>query len=526
MTTQQPKDHGFQHASDSIYHNVPNAVLIENAVRETGGKLTQSGSLVVYTGKHTGRAPHDKYVVVSNKTENTIDWENNLNKMSKDVFDAVKKDIIAHINSQPKLYWSEKNVGSIENLSMAVEMFSTHPSHTLFFNHLMRNDKFDSANKGFGKYTIYHAPTLEVDSNKYDLRSSTVIALDLDNNEVLIAGTLYAGEIKKSIFSVMNYILPEKGILPMHAGSSVGESGDVSVFFGLSGTGKTTLSTQEGRLLIGDDEHGLSDDGIFNFEGGCYAKTYNLSFESEPGIWKATNRYGALLENVPLKANGQPDFYDKSITENGRSAYPLNYIEGVEKSSRGKVPNHMFFLSADAFGVLPPVSKLSKNQAMYYFLSGYTSKLAGTEMGITEPQATFSTCFGAPFMMRHPEEYAKLLGEYIEKHNIKVWLINTGWTSGAYGVGMRFPLKITRRLIEAIQHDELNDVQCDIEEFFGFCIPPQVKGVERKFLNPRVTWPDSDGYNTMAKKLAHMFADNFKRFDGISKDVLTGGPKV
>lgn len=519
MSTKSVQDHGFSHQSDTVFTNASQDVLTKHAVEYTGAKLTPTGAIIVTTGKHTGRAAKDKYVVFTPKTENTIDWKNNVGKLSPETFASIKADIITHINQNPRMYQTKRNVGAVAKYALSVELFSTHPSHSLFFDYLMRNDKFETC--GLGHLTIYHAPTLEVDAAKHGTRSETVIAMDLDNNEVLIAGSLYAGEIKKSVFSAMNYILPDCNVLPMHAGSNVGPNGDVSVFFGLSGTGKTTLSTQEGRPLIGDDEHGVCDDGIFNFEGGCYAKTIKLSPENEPGIYKATNTKGAIIENVTLKEDGTPDFDDSTLTENGRCAYPLEFIDGFEPTSKGSVPNHMFFLSADAFGVLPPVSKLTTEQAMYYFLSGYTAKVAGTEVGVTEPKATFSTCFGAPFMMRPSVVYARLLGKYIKKHNIKVWLVNTGWTGGAYGVGKRFPLPVTRRIIEAVQNGELDNATYVTEANFGLSVPTHIEGVDAKLLKPETTWTQGD-YTKSAKKLGTMFDDNFTAFHAASGDLLNG----
>jgi phosphoenolpyruvate carboxykinase (ATP) len=515
ITTQ---DYGFQHSTNATFTNASQETLLQHAVEYTGAKLTNAGAIVVNTGNHTGRAAKDKYVVFTPKTENTIDWKNNVSKLTPETFAAIKKDAIAHLNTHPRLYRMQRNAGAIAKYSLGVEFFSSHPSHSLFFDYLMRNDKFPK--NELGQYTIFHAPTLNVDSAKHGTRSETVIAMDLDNKEIVIAGTLYAGEIKKSVFSAMNYILPDHGVLPMHAGSNVNKKGEVSVFFGLSGTGKTTLSTQEGRPLIGDDEHGICADGIFNFEGGCYAKTIKLSPTGEPGIFKACNTKGAILENVTLKGN-VPDFDDTTLGENGRCAYPLRYIDEVSATSKGKIPNNMFFLSADAFGVLPPVSKLTPKQAMYYFLSGYTAKVAGTEMGVTEPKATFSTCFGAPFMMRQPVTYARLLGKYIQENNIQVWLINTGWTGGAYGVGNRFPLKITRRIIEAIQNGELADTKFIEEANFGLAVPTKIEGVDTQLLNPEKTWP-GDGYQETAKKLGNMFSDNYAAFHSNTEDNLNG----
>jgi phosphoenolpyruvate carboxykinase (ATP) len=341
---------------------------------------------------------------------------------------------------------------------------------------------------------------------------------------VIIVGTLYAGEIKKSLFSIMNYLLPEKGILPMHSGANRGPEGS-AVFFGLSGTGKTTLSTDEGRKLIGDDEHGLSDQGVFNFEGGCYAKTIRLNVEAEPGIYHASTRFGAMLENVVMNPETrQVDFDDASITENGRSSYPLSFIDGVEPSHNGPVPKNMFFLSADAFGVLPPVAKLTPAQAMFYFVLGYTAKLAGTEIGVKEPQATFSPCFGAPFMMRHPSVYARLLEQYMTKHNISVWLINTGWANGPYGVGQRFPIKVTRSIIRQVQDGTLDKIPSEKDPIFGFAIPQHVEGVDRKTLNPSLSWPDSKAYQKKAQELAKMFHTQMKTFGDFYHHNRSGAP--
>lgn len=505
--------------------NAPNAKLIEDAVKDFDAQLTHAGALVVKTGKHTGRAAKDKYVVLDAKTKESIDWESDIHKLEANKFTELRDELINHLDSANKVYLSTANVGSIEDLSISAMLASTHPSHSIFFSHMMRQDGFDM-DKGFGTYKIYHAPNYKFDAKKHGLRSETAIAMNLSTNEILIGGTLYAGEIKKSLFSVLNYILPEQKILPMHAGSNISSDGDVSVFFGLSGTGKTTLSTQEGRKLIGDDEHGLSDSGIFNFEGGCYAKTYKLSKKGEPGIFAASNKFATLLENVVLDEKNIPDFNDKSLAENTRSAYPLSYIEGVEESSKGGIPSNMFFLTADAFGVLPPVSRLNADQAKYYFLSGYTAKLAGTEIGVTEPQATFSTCFGAPFMMRFAQEYADLLGHYIAKYDMKVWLINTGWTGGAYGVGERFPLKVTRRIIDAIQTKELNTAQFEKEEMFGLEVPKEIKDVDAKLLNPRLTWSDSDAFKATAQKLSQMFDQNFSNFKNIDQSIINAGPKA
>ena len=356
-------------------------------------------------------------------------------------------------------------------------------------------------------------------------QNQTIITTCFDTHTTIIVGTLYAGEIKKSMFCVLNYMLPDVGVMPMHSGASKLKNEEVSVFFGLSGTGKTTLSTDEGTFLIGDDEHGMGPEGIFNFEGGCYAKTYKLSKETEPEIYDASTKFGSLLENVVLHdPTGRVDFFDKSITENGRSSYPLSAIKEREASSCGKSPSHIFFLSADAFGVLPPVAKLNKQQAMFYFVLGYTAKLAGTEVGIKEPVATFSPCFGSPFMLQHPSVYANLLGKYLDEHNIHVWLINTGWTGGAYGVGHRFPLATTRQIIRSIQSNELNNVKTEKDPYFGLEIPTSVPHIANSLLNPEKSWDNKEAFKNKAMELAASFHEQMKNFEEFYKQNIDGAP--
>ena len=511
-------------AGRKIYEGLPNSALIEHTVRRGIGGLSKDGSLVVLTGKHTGRSAKDKYVVRSAKTEKNVWWDNNINTMTPEIFKKLKGQIIDHFNQKGQdLYSTKKSVGSESEYSIGVKLVSTHPNHILFTNYLFRAAQ---EGKNHEDFLILHAPEFKADTKSLGVKSETVITTCFDTNTTLICGTLYAGEIKKSMFAVMNYVLPDKNILPMHSGASMLPNKETSVFFGLSGTGKTTLSTDEGSLLIGDDEHGLSDKGIFNFEGGCYAKTYKLSKETEPGIHMASSRFGALLENVVVnKRTGAPDFFDKSISENGRSSYPLGFIGSIVKDSRGNIPKHIFFLSADAFGVLPPVVRLSKEQAMFYFVLGYTAKLAGTEIGVVEPQATFSACFGAPFMLRTPNIYAELLGHYLEKYPIKVWLINTGWTEGPYGQGHRFPIHTTREIIRAIQHNELNDIQFDLDEIFGLEIPHHVRDVPSSVLHPRDTWERPEKYDEKAKSLASSFHKQVKeKFPDFYKKHREGAP--
>jgi phosphoenolpyruvate carboxykinase (ATP) len=506
----------------NFYVNMPRSFYIQESVKKGQGKLSSDGALIVATGKHTGRSAQDRYIVKSATTENTIWWENNLTPMTSENFAKLKEKVLSYLNDYRELYITERQVGAHETHNIGARVITTHPQHALFTCHLFRDKTRDFKDSDF---TILHAPELKLTPQEFGNKTETVVVTCFDTNTTIICGTLYAGEIKKSMFSVMNYRLPEQGILPMHAGASRLENKETSIFFGLSGTGKTTLSTDVGTLIIGDDEHGLSDEGIFNFEGGCYAKTYKLSSETEPGIWKATNRFGAMIENVTFdETSGKVDFFDKTITENGRSSYPLDFIEDLEISGQGKTPSHIFFLTADAFGVLPPAAKLTKEQAMFYFVLGYTAKLAGTEVGVKEPEATFSPCFGAPFMLRHPSVYAKLLGEYLDKHNINVWLINTGWTGGPYGEGERFPLKVTRKLIRAIQSNTLNDEPTEVDPIFGLALPVNVEGVNSEMLQPQKTWEDQSAYTPKAQELAKDFHQQMKNFGDFYTDNFKGAP--
>lgn len=508
---------------ENVFHNPSPAQLIEKTLQRGEGELSDTGALVVKTGKHTGRSAKDKYVVKSHSTQEKIWWDNGLNEMSPENFAKLRTMTVEYLKSQDETYISDRSVGALKEHNIGIRFISNHPSHTLFTQHLFRetmNEINDSKD-----FLILHAPNLDIDPASVGAHAKTIIATCFDTNTTIIVGSLYAGEIKKSMFCVMNYLLPDEKILPMHAGASRLANNDVSVFFGLSGTGKTTLSTDEGTFLIGDDEHGMSDNGIFNFEGGCYAKTYKLTKETEPDIYKACNRFGSLLENVVVDPQTRVvDFFDKSISENGRASYSLDFIDELEKSSTGKIPEHIFFLSADAFGVLPPVSRLSKEQAMFYFVLGYTAKLAGTEIGVIEPQAAFSTCFGAPFMLRHPNVYADLLGHYLDKYDIKVWMINTGWTGGPYGVGQRFPLHVTRKIIRTIQAGELNDIECERDPIFGLPIPCQVADIPNTVLNPNKGWPNESEYLKQAQDLALSFHTQMKKFDSFYTQNRKGAP--
>ncbi len=506
----------------TLHINNPRSFYIQETIRLGYGSLSKDGALLVDTGKHTGRSANDRYIVKSESTTEKIWWDNNLNPMSPETFKKLIDKAIEKLALKSELYITEKVVGAHEKYNIGARTISTHPQYAVFTGHLFRGTNREMNDSDF---TILHLPEWNLEPSDYQTKTETCVVTCFDTKTTIICGTRYAGEIKKSMFSVMNYMLPDSGLLPMHAGASRLEDYSTSVFFGLSGTGKTTLSTDEGTYIIGDDEHGLSDEGIFNFEGGCYAKTYELSQKNEPEIWKATNRFGSMIENVTFnKETGDIDFNDKSKTENGRSAYPLEFIEELELSSQGKIPSNIFFLTADAFGVLPPVSKLTKEQAMFYFVLGYTAKLAGTEVGVKEPQATFSPCFGAPFMLRHPSVYAKLLGEYLDKHEINVWLVNTGWTGGAYGTGKRFPLPITRTIIRSIQAEKLTNTPVEADPIFGLQIPAKIDGIETNMLQPQQTWRDDKAYTQKAQELAVSFHKQMKNFGDFYQDNIKGAP--
>lgn len=491
--------------------NPPRALLIERSLQNRLGELTAGGALVVRSGKFTGRAAEDKYVVEDDYALKTIDWKERVRPLKLSTFNEMKEMILRHINiEKPQTYIMERSVGADPQYALGVRLITTSPVHALFASHIFRAPHTDA--HALGEFTIYHDPHLEFDDKKFGLRSTTAIAISFETREILIAGTAYCGEVKKAIFTVMNTLLPDRGVLPMHTGASMNHAGEVSLFFGLSGTGKTTLSTDEGMRVIGDDEHGLSDRGTFNFEGGCYAKTYGLSEETEPQIFRASTVFGSLLENVVLDEKRIPNFNNKEITENGRSTYPLSSLEDFVSEGRGGVPSHMFFLSADALGVLPAVAKLNQEQAMYFFLSGYTAKLGGTEAGLKGINTTFSHCFGAPFMMRRPMDYGLLLKDFLSRHNIGVWLINTGWYGGQYGVGERYKLKLTRSIIRSIQAGKGANAQFETEPVFGLQIPVQLGDVEKQYLNPRNLWKESAAYDKAAALLKAEFDENFQKY--------------
>jgi phosphoenolpyruvate carboxykinase (ATP) len=469
------------------------------------------GALVALTGRHTGRSAKDKFVVRDFNTENHIWWDNNC-PMEPTAFELLYTDFIEHAKGKD-LFVQDLIGGADKTYALATRVITELAWHSLFIrNLLIRPDRKDLADF-VATLTIIDLPSFKADPKRHGCRSETVIAVDLTRMLVLIGGTSYAGEMKKSVFTALNYLLPAKGVMPMHCSANDGKAGDAAVFFGLSGTGKTTLSADPVRTLIGDDEHGWGGDGIFNFEGGCYAKTIRLSAQAEPEIYATTQRFGTVLENVVLDENREPDFNDGSLTENTRCAYPLHFIPNASDTGRAGHPKNIIMLTADAFGILPPVAKLTPAQAMYHFLSGYTAKVAGTEKGVTEPEATFSTCFGAPFMPRHPSEYGNLLRDLIAAHQVDCWLVNTGWTGGAYGIGKRMPIKATRALLTAALDGSLKTARFRTDANFGFQVPVDVPGVDSAILNPRSTWADGHAYDVQARKLVDMFVANFAKFE-------------
>ncbi len=497
----------------NVYYNLMEPALIEEALKRGEGHLGNGGAFLVETGKFTGRSPKDKHVVRTDSVADTIWWENNA-EMSPEGFDALYADMIEHMKG--KDYFVQDLVGGADaNYSINVRMVTELAWHGLFIRTMLRRPDREDLDDFISDFTVINCPSFQADPAKHDCRSETIIAMNFDRKMILIGGTEYAGENKKSVFTLLNYLLPEKGVMPMHcsANHATGNPVDTAVFFGLSGTGKTTLSADPSRTLIGDDEHGWSDDGTFNFEGGCYAKTINLSAEAEPEIYATTSKFGTVIENMVYdQETKELDFEDDSLTANMRCAYPLHYISNASESAIGGHPKNIIMLTCDAFGVLPPIARLTPAQAMYHFLSGFTSKVAGTERGVTEPEPTFSTCFGAPFMPRRPEAYGNLLREKIASHGATCWLVNTGWTGGAYGTGSRMPIRATRGLLTAALEGSLADAEFRKDENFGFEVPVKVEGVADLLLDPRRTWDDAAAYDAQAQKLVKMFAENFVQY--------------
>ena len=491
------------------------------------GKLSNNHVLSIDTGKFTGRSPKDRFIVDDIITHDNIDWGNINQPISQQNYQKLKKGLIEHLNDK-NLFGRRCYACSQKDYKLNITLITEYPWSNLFgYNMFLRPNKEEHAAFSH-EWTIICAPSFKVSKpEQYGLNQDNFAILNFNEKVIIIGGTGYTGEIKKGIFSALNYILPtQHKVLPMHCSANIGDKNDTALFFGLSGTGKTTLSADPKRKLIGDDEHGWSDNSIFNFEGGCYAKCINLSFENEPDIFSAIKK-GALLENICFKDNNEIDFSDCSKTENTRVSYPIFHINNIAKPSLGPIPTNIFFLTADAFGVLPPISKLTKEQAMYHFMSGYTSKVAGTEEGIVEPEATFSACFGAPFMPRHPSEYGNLLKDLIHKYKVNCWLVNTGWSGGPVGEGNRMPIKDTRALLTAALDGTLSETEMRIDKFFGFEVPLSVENVNENILVPRNTWNNKDSYDSQAKKLVEMFSENFAIYEAhVDSDVLEAAPKI
>jgi phosphoenolpyruvate carboxykinase (ATP) len=500
------------------------AELYECAVRRGEGRIAEHGALVVSTGKHTGRSPNDKFIVRDAKSEHTIWWGNN-RPLSPAHFAALKTDFLNHAKDC-QLFIQDLHAGADPAQRLPVRVACEYAWHALFIRHLLIRPRQSDLAGFTPQLTIIDLPSFKADPARHGVRSETVIALNLAEGLVLIGGTEYAGEIKKAVFTVLNYLLPERGVMPMHCSANVGANGDTAIFFGLSGTGKTTLSADGGRTLIGDDEHGWSENGVFNFEGGCYAKVIRLSAQAEPEIFATTERWGTILENVALDPETRRvDLNDGSKTENTRAAYPLDFIPNASASGLAPPPRTIIMLTADAFGVLPPIARLTPSQAMYHFLSGYTAKVAGTERGVSEPQATFSTCFGAPFIPRHPRVYGELLRDLIARRRVKCWLVNTGWTGGAYGTGERMPIKVTRTLLNAALDGSLDRQPMRTDANFGFEVPVSAPGIDAAILDPRATWHDGHAYDEQARRLIAMFVANFEKFEAdVGAEVRAAAP--
>jgi len=509
-----------------VHWNLIAPELFQAAARRSEGEFADMGPFVAVTIPHTGRSPNDKFVVKEPSSEKDVDWGKVNQPLTVEKYQLLLDDVRKYLNESPELFVEDLYCGADPSYRLSVRYVSPNAWHMAFVRNMFIRPELSDLPTFDPNFTVLHAPEFQGDPARHGIRSSTFIVLNLAERTILIGGTRYAGELKKAMFTVMNYLLPREGVLSMHCSANVGKAGDTALFFGLSGTGKTTLSAAPNRGLIGDDEHGWSDNGVFNFEGGCYAKVINLSPESEPDIYRTTQMFGTVLENVVLDpATKKVRFADHSITENTRASYPLDYIRHHVEGGRGGHPKNVVFLTADAFGVLPPIARLTPHQAMYYFLSGYTAKVAGTERGVKEPQPTFSACFGAAFLVWHATKYARMLGDLLRKHESKVWLINTGWSGGPYGTGKRIDLEYTRAIVNAALGGELDEVKTHTDPIFGLAIPNETKGVPAKVLNPRETWADTRAYDAQAKKLAGMFRENFDKFGSVDAATKNAGPK-
>ena len=509
-----------------VHWNLVAPELFKAAARRDEGEFADAGPFVAITTPHTGRSPNDKFVVKEPASEKDVDWGKVNQPISVEKYQLLLTDVRRYLNESPELFVEDLYCGADQAYRLSVRYVSPNAWHMAFVRNMFIRPELTDLPTFDPNFTVLHAPEFQAEPARHGTRTGTFIVLNLAERTILIGGTRYAGELKKSMFAVMNYLLPKQGVLSMHCSANIGKAGDTALFFGLSGTGKTTLSADPNRGLIGDDEHGWSAAGIFNFEGGCYAKVINLSPESEPDIYRTTQMFGTVLENVVLDpATKSVKFADQSITENTRASYPLHFIRNYVEGGRGGHPHNVVFLTADAFGVLPPLAKLTPQQAMYYFLSGYTAKVAGTERGVSEPQPTFSACFGAAFLVLHPTRYASMLGALLREHRSNVWLINTGWSGGPYGTGKRIKLAYTRAIVNAALAGEIDDVARQVDPFFGLATPVEVKGVPTGVLNPRRTWPDANAYDAQAKKLAGMFRENFEKFGNVDPAIKNAGPK-
>jgi phosphoenolpyruvate carboxykinase (ATP) len=518
---------GFKELA-AVHWNLDAPVLYEHAIAAREGAVVQGGPFCAETGHHTGRSPKDKHTVVDATTENTVWWEGN-RKQTQQQFETLYQDFLAHARGM-KLFAQDLYGGADPKYRIKVRVFTELAWHSLFIRQLLIRPELAELSSFAPEMTIVDLPSFKPDAKRHGGRegSDTMVAIDFTRKIVLICGSSYAGEMKKSVFTALNFYLPAQGVMPMHCSANVGEKGDVALFFGLSGTGKTTLSADPNRILIGDDEHGWGPDGVFNFEGGCYAKCIKLSQEAEPDIYAATNRFGAVLENVVFDpATRLCDFDDDSKTENTRSAYPLDFMPRASESGRAGQPKNIIFLTADAFGVMPPIAKLTPAQAMYHFLSGYTAKVAGTEKGLVGVEPEFSTCFAAPFLPRPPSEYGNLLRELISRHKVDCWLVNSGWTGGIYGTGRRMPIKATRALVTGALDGSLKNASFRTDPYFGFSVPTSVPGVEPHLLYPMKTWKDKAAFDETARKLVHMFQKNFVKYEQqVDADVRAAAPEV
>jgi phosphoenolpyruvate carboxykinase (ATP) len=531
MTIQVERAHGLEALgivrAGRVHWNLSSAALVEEAIKRGEATLAAEGPLVARTGTHTGRSPNDKFVVKDADSEPHVHWGNVNRPVTAALFDVLHRDMLAYLQDKD-LFVLDAWAGTDPTFRLPIRIVTEFAWHNFFARNMFLPEN-DPANRSAHRpeFTVINTPRFKADPARHGCRSETAIFVNFGKRLVLIAGTEYAGETKKSIFTILNYTLPLKGVLSMHCSANIGAAGDTALFFGLSGTGKTTLSSDPQRRLIGDDEHGWSDAGVFNFEGGCYAKVIKLSQEAEPQIYATTRRFGTILENVVMDPERRTlDLDDASLTENTRGSYPIDFIDNAELSGRGGHPANIVMLTADAYGVLPPIARLTPEAAMYHFLSGYTARVAGTEKGVTEPKATFSTCFGAPFLPLNPNVYAKMLGEKIARHDARVWLVNTGWTGGPYGVGSRMKIAYTRAMINAALNGELDAVPYRTHDILNLSMPTTCPGVPDSVLDPRSTWPDPAAYDEQASKLAKMFVDNFKTFEkDVAAAVTSAGPK-